>query len=105
MNTATVVKELPVRAGGKKILYKLSTPMIYDDLDDKGDEYKEVKKETEYVVVSSLSAAFDTGRPETYIFPADKEGHVVSWGEIGASQRGTTSHKKVLRESGYTIKT
>ncbi|QDF14235.1 hypothetical protein SEA_IAMGROOT_62 [Microbacterium phage IAmGroot] len=54
-----------------------------------------------YVVVSGV-VAFDTG-PETYIFPADEHGNVVSWGELAGSFKGDIDHERALRDAGFTI--
>jgi hypothetical protein len=98
--TATFIKDTSESFKGRASLYKFSPPMKYTRYEEEG----EIENETEFVVVSSLERAFDTGKPETYIFPSDEEGKVLSWGEIGASQRGTTDHELVLNDSGYTIK-
>jgi len=71
-------------------LYQLDPPM--KDYDD---------KEHEFVIVSAAIAPYSG--PETYVFPADANGNIISWGEMPASQRGTLSHKLVLTEAGYMI--
>lgn len=58
----------------------------------------------DYVVVSAIKRAFDTNRSETFIFGANKKGEIINYSEMGASQRDTTNHEKVLRESGYKVK-
>lgn len=55
----------------------------------------------EYVVVSAADVMF-TG-PETYIFPASKDGRVIDWGEMDGSYRGGLSHEEALRGAGYEI--
>jgi hypothetical protein len=97
MNTAYDLGPVNPSATGDQRLYRLDPPI------EGYGGYDQPNPTHEYVVVSALEAAFDTGRPETYIFPADETGHILSFGEIGASQRGTTSHELVVRESGYTI--
>lgn len=37
-------------------------------------------------VVSSLTAAFDTGEPETLVFPANSDGRVTSWCEVAGGR-------------------
>jgi hypothetical protein len=54
-----------------------------------------------FIVVSTLECAFDTGLPETYIFPAYSNGKVVSWGELEGSFRGAMDISKALRDGGY----
>lgn len=61
---------------GEAALYKLSEPIGYD-WDYETDEHAET---TSYVVVSATIAMF-TGA-ETYIFPANEDGEVVSYGEL-----------------------
>ena len=91
--TAKLIKDNLPGAIGHQALYKLNPPMEKYD----GTKFA-------FVVVSSIAGAFDTGRPETYIFGADETGKIVSYSEMGASQRDTQDHELVLRESGYTIK-
>lgn len=96
MQTATFVKRLTGFNGDAR-LYRLSKPIEYQDWDSDKDEY--VTKYSEFVVVSAASVPFSG--PETYVFPADAEGKITDWGEIGASQKGHVSHETVLQESGY----
>jgi hypothetical protein len=60
---------------------------------------------SDYVVISALPCAFDTGRPETYIFPADSDGKILSYGELDGSRRGVCDHDVILSEIGYSRKT
>ncbi|MCZ2224329.1 MAG: hypothetical protein LC122_11960 [Chitinophagales bacterium] len=53
----------------------------------------------EHVVISSAVVPF-TG-PETYIFPCDNDGKIISWGELEGSQRGTLDYSVVLADLGY----
>ena len=73
-------------------VYKLSKEVKFGD-----DE------RTVFVWVSALREAFDTGRPETYIFPCDKDGVVLSWGELEGSYRGGTDHKRALSRLGFKV--
>lgn len=78
---------------GDAALYKLSKPVILND-----------EEKTSYVIVSSVYAPF-TG-PETYIFPADKDGEVLSWGELEGSFRGMSyrdDHEEALNNAGYKV--
>jgi hypothetical protein len=90
MKTAKLIKDVSKNYVGTVNLYKLSPPIK----DDEGKEY-------EYVVCSTVNAMFSG--IETFIFPSDDQGVVLSWGELEGSQRGTTSHKKVLADAGYTL--
>ena len=53
-------------------------------------------------VIASASILVPTG-PETYLFPADAEGNVVSWLEMDGSYRGGLSHAKAFAGVGYSI--
>lgn len=89
-------------AGAEQGLYKLSPPLLYPKYDY--DLETEVEHSTEYVVVSAV-VAFDTGRPETFIFSADEQGKVIDWGELGGSYRGGMSHEVALKRAGYELST
>jgi hypothetical protein len=54
-----------------------------------------------FIVVSTIKRAFDTGMPETYIFPANSRGEVLSWRELEGSFRGAMDISKALRDGGY----
>jgi hypothetical protein len=57
----------------------------------------------QFIVVSTVKMTFDTFRPETYIFPADSRGKVVSWGELKGSFQGAMDISKALRDGGYEV--
>lgn len=78
-------------------LYVLSRPVKYEHWDDKTNE--RVSRTTKYVIVSAVVAMFSG--PETYIFPADKYGNVLSWSELDGSLRGTLDHSVALARAGY----
>ncbi len=86
MKTAKKIRELD-GFKGEAALYEMSPP--YEG--------------HQFVVVSAISIAFDTGRSETYIFPSDAKGKVTDWGELEGSRRGTTSHSEILEEAGYEV--
>jgi hypothetical protein len=95
--TATFIKKLKDFTG-EACLYKLSEPIEYDEpWDDKGPP----AKKTNYVVVSATITPFSG--PETYIFPANKEGEIVDWGELEGSYSGGLSHTKALIGAGYKV--
>lgn len=52
-----------------------------------------------YVVTSALDAAFDTMRPETYVFRSDSEGVITEWGELAGSFQGDMDHERAI--DGY----
>ena len=87
MKTAKcAVRGLP-RFRGEADLYVLSEPYKYED------------SETRYVVSSAINNEF--GR-ETLVFPADKDGKVLSWDEIGGG-RGYMDTAAAVAELGYTV--
>jgi hypothetical protein len=73
--------------GARQRQYHLSEPLDGND----------------YVIVSALPDAFDSGEPETYIFGCDESGHIGTFFELPGSYRGGTSHRKALEGAGYII--
>ena len=71
---------------GHAALYELDEKISYGYGDDKA--------ETKYVVVSAANAMYSG--PETYIFPADKSGEIVDWGELDGSYKGGYDHDQAL---------
>jgi hypothetical protein len=85
---AQFVKDIGV-SGGNRVstdrsqkLWRLDTPYEY-----------EPGEKTEHVVTSTASVF---GRPETYIFPADADGHVTDWGELPGSYKGDLDHDTAI---------
>jgi len=107
-NTAELIKDVSANFQGDAQLYKLSKPVSYKATDwkevDGQREWHSKKRQTKFVVVSSLSAAPDHGGSETFIFPSDAKGVVQNWGELQGSQRGNASAFLVLGSLGYTLK-
>lgn len=93
---ATYIKDLEGFTGNAK-LFKVDPPMEYNKPWD--DEDPPANK-TEFVVVSAANVMMSG--PETYIFPSDENGHVISWGELDGSYRGGLSHSEALSGAGYT---
>jgi hypothetical protein len=89
MKTAKLIKDNLTGFVGHAALYELTPAMVNE------------KKKHKYVICSSADAMF-TGI-ETFIFPANKEGNVIDWGELDGSQRGTSSHSEVLSDAGYEL--
>ena len=58
----------------------------------------------EFVIVSSILRAFDTNRPETLIFEANKFGVNLAWVDLKGSIFGKVNIPKALKGLGYTIK-
>lgn len=91
MKTATLIKKLG-GFRGNAALYLLSEPAP--------DVYG---VPTSYVIVSAINYAYDTGQPETFIFPADEDGLVRSYLEIDGSITGVCDHARALANAGYAI--
>jgi hypothetical protein len=87
--TATLMRDVSQQNGARGVqhLYRLDPPLLG----------------AEMVVVSAIDSAFDTGIPETYIFPADESGQVADWGELPGSYRGAADHGQALRNAGYEV--
>ena len=60
-----------------------------------------VKIKDKYFVVSSVSAAFDTGMPETLVFPSDENGKVMDWGEVAGGRN--VSREEAIQELEETV--
>lgn len=82
--TATMLQDDLKNYTGHAALYSLSHPI---------GRYK-------YVIVS---ATREIGPPETYIFPARKDGKVLNWGQLPGSYQGGMSHRKALLMAGYSL--
>ena len=88
---AKMIKDVSADFAGTALLFELDPPL-----------------ETEYsttsyqFVIASAAVTMDSG-PETFIFPATKDGEVVSWLELDGSQRGTLDPTGVIRNLGYTV--
>jgi len=80
---ATLIKNL-TGFTGEAALYELDEPV------DDGDG-----RHTKHVIVSATTA-MDTGSPETYIFPATKDGGIVNYGELNGSYRGGLDMQRAL---------
>lgn len=88
---AIKVRDLPVTAtGARQSLYQIDPVAHF--VDWKGDLVP-----VEYVVVSALPAAFDTGEPETYIFESDESGKVLDWSELPGSFRGGLDEDRAIQ--------
>lgn len=96
MKTATEIGRLKDFTGDAR-LFRLSEPMPWDyDWETERD-----KASTEFVVVSATNAMFSG--PETYIFPANEQGEIISWSELEGSYKGGLSHRTALLNAGYVV--
>ncbi len=91
--TATFIRFLDKFTGVAK-LYRVSPKMAYED----GGEVKK----TSFVVASATVAMFSG--PETYLFPSNKDGEIINWGELDGSYRGGLDHELALSNAGYSVK-
>lgn len=97
MKTATLIKNLPTsKTGAMQALYLLDPPIREEGYTE--DDAVLIWK---YVVVSAVNARWSGN--ETYIFPANEKGEIVSWSELEGSIKGTRSHAEALANAGYTI--
>ena len=77
----------------------MSEPVHYDYWDE--DDIDNNTPKTDFILVSGV---FAYSGPETYIFPANKEGNVIGWGEMDGSFRGSIDHEEALTNAGYKVK-
>ena len=91
---ATLIKKLDGFNGDAR-LYKVEPQITQLDWDN-----NEVAKH-DYVVVSAADVMFSG--PETYIFPADEHGEIVSWRELDGSFKGGLDHIAALARAGYEV--
>ena len=89
---AKEIKDVSHDFQGTAKLFRLSDSVKFIDIDTWG--------KTKLVIVSSIAKAFDHGGAETFIFPSDAEGKVLSWGELQGSARGFITHEQALFELG-----
>ena len=95
--TAKLIKSTLLGFRGTAHLYKLSEPVTFDYDWNTGMD----TKNTNYVVVSEANIPYSGS--ETYIFPADKDGEVLSWLELKGSFRGELNHERALQNAGYEV--
>ena len=90
MKTAKFIKDVSENFTGTAKLFSVNPPV--EDYD--GNKY-------DYVVASGTIAMFSGA--ETYIFPSDENGNVISWGELDGSFRGSINCEKAIKNMGYVI--
>lgn len=92
--TASLVKDNLRKFNGHAALYLLDPPLeghafVIASAIDIGKQFSKLSP--------SLSGT------EVYLFPGDSGGHVIDWGELPGSMKGTLDHADALREAGYEI--
>ena len=101
MKTAKMIRDLSGPDwSGTVYLYQLSEPIEYTRFEEVDDDYVELELAAEFVISSGTNVMFSG--PETLIFPADEDGEVTSWCEIGGS-RGYIDPDRAIREAGYEV--
>lgn len=99
--TATLITPDLPGYQGDAALYRLSETQYVKTWDwVSGEEVNGTPYE--YVVVSAINV-FGMG-DETYIFPSDDSGKVISWRELEGSYRGGRDHHKALRDAGWEVR-
>ena len=93
MNTALLIDTITPAPGVEQRYYRLDPPLEYDP------SWDGTKCLTQFIVVSA-SSLMPSG-PETYIFPADKDGQITNWLELDGSFRGELNHNRALANIGY----
>ena len=95
ITTATFIRQLPGWRGDAR-LYRLSQPVRYTNSDA-----------TTYVVVSAVvlpALLSQSGECETYIFPSDDKGEVLSWIQLRGSTKDTLFHEVAIEEAGWVLR-
>ena len=98
-NTAELIKDVSADFRGDAKLYKLSSPVRYIERSAETPR----KRQTKFVILSSVELALDHGGSETFIFPADAKGKIQSWQELEGSSKGKVSHDVVLGLVGFNL--
>lgn len=99
--TVSKVRDMQANREGQRLaLYHLSSPIEYGYEPDCG---KCPRPTAEYVAISAIESVGRDGLPETYIFAADAEGVILSWGELDGSYQGGTSHEKAIDGAGWVL--
>ena len=99
-NTAELIKDVSADFRGVAKLYKLSSPVRYKEIINSETSKK---RQTKFVVLSSVDMALDHGGSETFIFPANSKGDIQSWHELVGSARLKVSHNVVLGSLGFDL--
>lgn len=89
---ATVV-DFDVTCVGDGVLWHLDKPVEYEDKE--GNPAK-----TNYVITSMIANLWAY---ETLAFPANEQGEVLDWGEVGGDWHVLVSHDDVIRSMGYEV--
>lgn len=99
-NTAELIKDVSADFRGVAKLYKLSSSVRYKEIINSETSKK---RQTKFVILSSIELALDHGCSETFVFPADAKGKIQSWYELEGSSKGKVSHNVVLGSLGFDL--
>lgn len=97
VGSATVVRDI----SDHRRLYKVEPPVEYERLS--GNRYR--KAVTSYVVSDYAPCPFDTFVPETMVFPADRTGNVLDWGELSCIAPADSNLDAAVEKLGYKVVT
>lgn len=75
-----------------QVTWSLDTPITFTKYTWNGTDYDQSVLETDHVVTSAST----NGVYETYIFPADSTGKILSFGELPGSKQGILDHDHVI---------
>jgi len=89
---ATFVSKRISPSGAIQKIYRLDPPLeeVRDD---------EIEGPVDYICVSGVYAPYSG--PETYIFPCNAKGEILSFLELPGSFRGAIDHDEALSNFGY----
>ena len=73
-------------------LYKLEKPMIISSFDGQYESF-------DYIIASKVDHAF---AQEVMLFPADADGNILDWLDIGCV-KGTPTIEYVMKQYGYDV--
>lgn len=94
---ACLGKADPHKWSGEAIRWRVDPPVKFTKIDDG----KTSLCETPYVITSCVYALFSG--IETYAFPTDEDGNVLSWSELPGSKRGTDDHEAVMMRLDHGV--
>jgi len=89
---ARYVRHWTTPNGGVMMLIHVTPHLVFQDSQSN-------QRSTHYLIVSAVDVPHSG--PETFIFPANRSGDVISWLELSGSYRGGLSHIKAIEDAGY----
>ena len=92
-NTATIVCDVAMT----RRLYKVDPPVSFEKWDGRHHT-------SDYVVADYAPFPFDTGVPETMVFPADKDGRIVSLDDLACVSPSDGDLDAAIESMGYEVR-